>query len=191
MWLPLVHLDVHLYAEQLFTMSRNNKPRLPVQYQGKWWEQAAYNNERVEGKARCVHTIYSLTPSGNGVVTVENRAIVEKTNKWEGINGTAFEADPSKNEGKLIVSFPVGIFGHVEGPYWVLGTDYNTYTVVYSCQNFLFFWRYYTIWFLGRYQIFPTDEDQADFFRKANQVLEVHNFDPSMMHLSNQMNCNI
>ncbi|XP_046679778.1 uncharacterized protein LOC124367173 [Homalodisca vitripennis] len=40
------------------------------------------------------------------VVTVENRAIVEKTNKWEGINGTAFEADPSKNEGKTDRFFP-------------------------------------------------------------------------------------
>uniref|UniRef100_A0A1B6MRI9 Lipocalin/cytosolic fatty-acid binding domain-containing protein n=1 Tax=Graphocephala atropunctata TaxID=36148 RepID=A0A1B6MRI9_9HEMI len=114
-----------------------------VNYQGMWWEQAGYNNERIEGKSRCVHAIYSITRPGSGVVHVENRGIDERTNRWGGINGTVIEADPSKNEGKLIVSFPVGLFGNVEGNYWVLGTDYNSYTVVYNCQNVLFFWRYW------------------------------------------------
>ena len=33
-----------------------------------------------------------------------------------------------------LASFPIG-GGPVDGDYWVLGTDYTTYTVVYSCSQ--------------------------------------------------------
>lgn len=51
---------------------------------------------------------------------------------YDSISGNAWEANRGANDGKLIVRFP----GQpVDGTYWVLGTDYNNYSVVWSCTQ--------------------------------------------------------
>ena len=44
----------------------------------------------------------------------------------------------------------VGFFLFRNGDYRVLDTDYTTYSVVYSCTPFLFFWKTEYIWILTR-----------------------------------------
>lgn len=45
--------------------------------------------------------------------------------------GTATILDPNVPS-KLSVEF----FGFVNAPYWVIDTDYNTYTLIYSCSTY-------------------------------------------------------
>ncbi|KAG8337830.1 apolipoprotein D-like [Homalodisca vitripennis] len=156
------------------------------EYMNKWYEQAGYNTEATRYNLRCVNTVYQLNSSTN-VITVQNRGIRNEDNKHQGINGTAVLADPSKDEGRLIVTFHPFWWFTVKGDYWVLGTDYCNYAVVYSCQDFLFF-HYYTIWYLSREQ---TLSSSTDFFNSADQILIDNGLDPSIIQSSSQYNCDV
>lgn len=69
----------------------------------------------------------------NGSVEVKN-SLINKNQQYEEILGNAYEEDPAKHDGKLMVIFPgVGVRA---APYWVLGTDYKNYSVVWSCVQF-------------------------------------------------------
>lgn len=59
-----------------------------------------------------------------------------RTNKESTIEGTA-TLTGGPNEAKLSVVFPSVPFGRA-APYWVLDTDYTTYSVVYSCTDLFF-----------------------------------------------------
>uniref|UniRef100_A0A1B6G2Y7 Lipocalin/cytosolic fatty-acid binding domain-containing protein n=2 Tax=Cuerna arida TaxID=1464854 RepID=A0A1B6G2Y7_9HEMI len=156
---------------------------------GYWYQQAGYNTEDIKYDLRCVHALYQLNWNKN-VVSVDNMAVRNIDNKHQGINGTAVLADPSKDEGRLVVTFhPFWLFT-VQGNYWVLGTDYQSYSVVYSCSNFLFFFHYDSIWYLSRQQTF-TPWQQAHYFNTTNSVLIENGLDPSALKRTSQLNCNV
>uniref|UniRef100_A0A1B6L397 Lipocalin/cytosolic fatty-acid binding domain-containing protein n=1 Tax=Graphocephala atropunctata TaxID=36148 RepID=A0A1B6L397_9HEMI len=155
-------------------------------YLGVWYQQAGYNTESSKYNLRCVNTLYGLDSSN--VVTVANNAIRNKDNRTQGINGTAEFADPSKDEGRLIVTFHPYSWLTVKGNYWILGTDYSSYAVIYSCDNFLFFFHYYNVWFLSREQHF-TAEQKRDYYNNTNTLLAVTGLASTPMQGVSQRNC--
>ena len=71
--------------------------------------------------------------SEEGVVTVHNTA-TKADGSFDEIFGTATVPDP-EHPGELLVDFPTS---PVDGEYWVLETDYENYTIVYSCVDYVF-----------------------------------------------------
>lgn len=119
-------------------------------YTGVWYENRKYFAIFQLGGA-CVSATYSLEPNSAVVKVVNSQTVAGFQNN---ITGTATVTEPSKNEGKLTVAF----FGEQDedSNYWVLDTDYTTYTVVWSCQN-RFFDTFNTqfLWILTR-ERFPS-----------------------------------
>jgi apolipoprotein D and lipocalin family protein len=101
------------------------------QYLGLWYEQEKYPF-LFELGGKCITATYGLLADGN--VSVLNKQKGKWTNKESSVTGTARIESP----GKLSVSFN-GVPGNRASNYWVVGTDYSSYAVVYSCSNVLFF----------------------------------------------------
>ena len=71
---------------------------------------------------------------------------------FDEICGWAEQADPENAPGDLIVYF----YGN-PGDYWILDTDFETYTAVYSCADAPLGTRFELAWILTREQN-PSDE---------------------------------
>jgi len=97
----------------------------PQKYMGKWYEIQKYPMIWQTGQ-KCTTATYGLNP--NGTVNVDNQAIFKYIDYPVGIQGLA---TPSPSESsKLVVSF--GSF-FPKGDYWLIDTDYTSYSLVYSC----------------------------------------------------------
>jgi len=59
--------------------------------------------------------------------------LVYCSGEFDDITGNARLANPNSTEAKLLVSFPS--VGANDSPYWVLDTDYESYSIVWSCTN--------------------------------------------------------
>ncbi|XP_054278250.1 apolipoprotein D-like [Macrosteles quadrilineatus] len=158
-----------------------------IAYKGPWFEQAGYNTESVEGDKRCVSALYYID---DDMFYVQNRGIDNRNNKWGGVNGTAKFTNPAKKEAKLTVSFKFGWLT-VNGPYWVLDTDYNTYSVVYTCENFLFLFHHYTVWLLSRNRSLSTVTQQQLFYNATYSVLTERKLPSALIQKADQTNCNV
>ncbi|KAK9869281.1 hypothetical protein WA026_003033 [Henosepilachna vigintioctopunctata] len=147
-------------------------------YLGKWYEQYRYANF-FELMGKCVTAEYSL--NANGSVNVHNAQVNILTGKPKTIDGYAVPAGEI-TEAKFIVNFPVGGFSP-NAPYWVLDTDYETYSVVWSCEKLpLISTRF--LWLLSREQN-ASDET----VKKMYAVLDKYNIDRSFMVSTEQENC--
>ncbi|XP_046658671.1 apolipoprotein D-like isoform X2 [Homalodisca vitripennis] len=154
-------------------------------YMYHWYEQAGYNTEATNHDLRCPQSFYQ--PDTTTVFTIQSKAVRNRDNKTQGINGTGLLADPTKDEGRMIVTFHPHWWSTVTGNYWVLGTDYITYSVVYTCENFLFFFHYDSIWYLSRLR---TLRSKTDFFTSTDRILLMNGLDPTIMQGVSQSNCN-
>nr|XP_040025664.1 apolipoprotein D-like isoform X1 [Gasterosteus aculeatus aculeatus] len=95
-------------------------------YLGKW-----YGIKRLQNsfqKSKCSTALYSL--KSYGVLRVLNRGLLDDGNITS-VVGTATVKDPSE-PAKLEVSFSQH---SPPGPYWVLSTDYEGHSLVYSCKD--------------------------------------------------------
>uniref|UniRef100_A0A7N6B2A8 Apolipoprotein D n=1 Tax=Anabas testudineus TaxID=64144 RepID=A0A7N6B2A8_ANATE len=92
-----------------------------AQYLGTWYEIQKLPNTFQRGE--CSTATYSL--NSPGVVGVLNRETVSA------ITGTAVSKDPTE-PAKLLVSF---FENSPPSPYWVLSTDYDNFSLVYSCTD--------------------------------------------------------
>ncbi|XP_046677268.1 apolipoprotein D-like [Homalodisca vitripennis] len=104
---------------------------------GIWYQQASANME-FEGRGRCVTANYTNGEKSN-TVDVINSIIREPSNKIFTMDGTMVLEDPSKNEGKFEVILPTHFMWwntDIKGSFWVLDTDYESYSVGYSCAQF-------------------------------------------------------
>ncbi|XP_046971595.1 uncharacterized protein LOC124538552 isoform X1 [Vanessa cardui] len=110
-------------------------PNIPVvtnfdaaAYTGLWHDTASYPTQFQEGT--CNNALYTLA---NGVVDVFNTQVIDQ--RLDTMRGVARLAT-TDGTAKLIVSFPIaGTNLTTETPYWVLATDYQSYSLVYTCVN--------------------------------------------------------
>ncbi|OWR44741.1 chlorophyllide A binding protein precursor, partial [Danaus plexippus plexippus] len=98
-----------------------------VGYMNLWHDIESYPTQFQNGT--CNNALYTLLP--NGTVDVLNTQVINQS--LDSIKGSARLAS-NDSSAKLIVTFPAGN-GFVETPYWVLGTDYYSYALVYTCVN--------------------------------------------------------
>ncbi|KAK9869278.1 hypothetical protein WA026_003030 [Henosepilachna vigintioctopunctata] len=147
-------------------------------YLGKWYEQYRYVNV-FELMGKCNVAEYSL--NANGSVNVHNEQVNTLTGKIKTIDGNAVPVGEI-TEAKFIVNFPQGgVFSNA--PYWVLDTDYETYSVIWSCEKHLFVSSRF-LWLLSREQ---NASDKT--VKKMYAVLDKFNIDRSLMVSADQENC--
>lgn len=112
-------------------------------YLGKWYEIESYFQVY---SANAICTAANYSDLGNGTIGVYNTNYNGKTGAFQSITGTARLVNGT--EAKLGVTFPVSAG---EAPYWVLKTDYNSYSVVFACRDFGTV-NFQTVWVLCREQ---------------------------------------
>ncbi|XP_033226444.1 apolipoprotein D-like [Belonocnema kinseyi] len=147
-------------------------------YMGKWYEAGRYFVFTELG-GKCTTAEYSLNE--DGTVNVLNRQVNFLTGKPSSIEGTA-ELVGESGEGKLSVTFP-SLPGGIKGSLWILDTDYSSYAVVFSCQDFGIF-STKQAWILTRKRI-PSKE----VLLKAYAIFDANGFDRTYLIRTNQNNC--
>ncbi|XP_026333313.1 uncharacterized protein LOC113240270 [Hyposmocoma kahamanoa] len=95
-------------------------------YLGLWHDIESYPSGFQEGQ--CHNALYTLR---GDVVDVFNTQVINQN--LDTIRGTAVPIS-GDGSGKLLVTFPIaGTNASAEMEYWVLSTDYTSYSLVYSC----------------------------------------------------------
>ncbi|XP_035527086.1 apolipoprotein D-like [Morone saxatilis] len=97
-----------------------------ARYLGTWYDIQRLPHAFQKGE--CSTATYSL--KSPGVVGVLNRELLAD-GTISSISGSAMAQDPSE-PAKLVVSF---FENSPPAPYWVLSTDYDNYSLVYSCTD--------------------------------------------------------
>jgi len=122
----------------------------PSKYLGSWYE---YENtfEIYQIGQKCVRATY--TEQGPTQVGVFNEGISTITGRYSNIEGNAKLTNPSSGRAELKVAFDVVPFGQGgnEPNYFVVDTDYTTYSIVYNCNPKLFL-KKESLWLLTRQQ---------------------------------------
>ena len=113
-------------------------------YLGRWYEQARDIEFRFE-HGICATANYKL--NDDGTIRVRNNEYDDTKEKWGGGTGKAHFVDESKDEGYLKVKF---VSLQPAGDYKVIGTDYDNYSVVYSCTNLAGLYSFENVWILSR-----------------------------------------
>ena len=80
-----------------------------------------------------------------------------------------------------ISTCPVGV---ADAPYWVISTDYASYSVVYSCTDYYGIFNVDFAWILSRSRSLPTN-----VFYQLRGDLESYGVSLSKMTLSDQIGC--
>ncbi|XP_053401113.1 apolipoprotein D-like [Mercenaria mercenaria] len=130
----------------------------PTKYFGKWYEIAKFYTSFETGQ-KCNTATY--TPKVNGHFTVYNTGLDSSDKE---VNATGDAYSPDENEkAKIKVQFSEK---SPYADYWVLDTDYETYTLIYSCINILDVTHLDFSWILSRK---PTldPEIKARLFQKV------------------------
>ncbi|CAM2119207.1 unnamed protein product [Caretta caretta] len=170
---------LHITEGQTFSWGPCPDP--PVQenfdvtkYVGKWYEieklPASFE------KGICIQANYSLKE--NGKIKVVNQELLSD-GRINQIEGEAVQAD---NElAKLGVSF---YWFMPSSPYWVLSTDYENYSMVYSCTTFIWLFHVEYAWILSR-----TPQLQPETVERLKNLLRSYKIDTEKMRPTDQINC--
>ncbi|XP_046655550.1 apolipoprotein D-like [Daphnia pulicaria] len=146
-------------------------------YTGKWYENRNYFAIFQAG-LDCVTAEYTKSDTG---VTVKNEGIRKIFRTKSIVTGTARQLEAPN--GKLGVTFASIPFAPVDSPYWVLGTDYTSYSVVWSCTNRGIF-NSQIAWILTRDQ-FPS----TNTINTALAVLAANGISQNPLKTTTQNNC--
>ncbi|CAG2190366.1 APOD [Mytilus edulis] len=103
-------------------------PAAEIFYLGQWYESEKFFFIPAVG-LRCNSALYTL--NRNGAVSVVNSGIEARTGMVRSVTGTAISTSAIE-PGRLVVTFTPFT---PPGQYWVLDTDYESYSVVYSCRQ--------------------------------------------------------
>ncbi|XP_058799298.1 apolipoprotein D-like [Phymastichus coffea] len=149
----------------------------PQKYLGKWYEAERYF-AFFEFGGKCVTATYNV--NANGTISVANRQISILSGVATSIEGYA--AQKTQEKAKLSVAFP-SLPVQFDAPYWILDTDYTTYSVVWSCSDFgIFSTR--NAWILTREQHPPVAT-----LEKAYQALDKNKITRAFFIRTDQKNC--
>ena len=149
-------------------------------YFGLWYEARRDKDCTFEGKVgvgKCNTATYSMTD--DGTIHVLNNEYEDDKGKWQdGFAGKATIVDPDAHEGYLRVKFRFYI---PEGDYKVLETDYDNYSVVYTCFGVKHIYNIEYIWILTR-DMNPSDE----ILQKAYDAVKraVPKYDLNNLHVT-------
>uniref|UniRef100_A0A1B0G8V7 Apolipoprotein D n=1 Tax=Glossina morsitans morsitans TaxID=37546 RepID=A0A1B0G8V7_GLOMM len=146
-------------------------------YTGRWYEHEKYP-AIFEFGGKCIYAEYH--DLGNNEVSVFNF----QKNKLSGLGSSITGTAKVVSSGKLEVRFDG--FAALAGPgnYWVLGTDYENFSVVYSCSDFVGVVNTKVIWILTR-QRFPEEKIVA----QARDVIASHGFSLTNLVKTDHSHC--
>ncbi|XP_050319803.1 apolipoprotein D-like [Bactrocera neohumeralis] len=161
---------INIYRQKIYKCLQQS-----LQYLGVWYEYSKYPFV-FEAGGRCIQAEYGALT--NDSVSVLNSQI-SIFNERSTISGVAKIVGP----GKLSVRFNgiASIAGSAN--YWVLGTDYDNYAVVYSCKKQLFT-HSENVWILTRERV-PSD----DIVKKASAVLVSQGVSLDPLTVTDQSGC--
>nr|XP_022338963.1 apolipoprotein D-like [Crassostrea virginica] len=182
--LALLSLSLGYASGQVFRFGKC--PDLPVQadfdvdrYYGSWYEYERYFFIP-ETLLKCSKAEYSAKP--DDTVKVVNSGTNIITGSRSSSEGTA-RVDPNfGNPAKLSVNFGGRSSG---GPYWVLKTDYDQFSLVYSCSSVFGRARFEILWILTRNQNGITEDQKNDLYRYLREI----GVDPGSLSRTSQTGC--
>ncbi|KAK2859716.1 hypothetical protein Q5P01_004336 [Channa striata] len=148
-----------------------------TKYMGTWYE--IEKLPAVFERGTCNQATYTLL--GDGTVRVLNAELLPNGQR-SSIEGVAKVKDPS-NPAILGVSFFEGL---PDAPYWVLSTDYHSYSLVYSCSEYLSLFYVDFAWVLAR-----TRGLTEDIISRVHEQLAAVGVDLNRLTVSNQTGCEI
>ncbi|XP_022817976.1 uncharacterized protein LOC111350579 [Spodoptera litura] len=134
----------------------------PQEYEGTWFDIESYPTRFQSGT--CNTARYSSNPDGTlEVVNTQVSGQIQQTT-----TGVAY---PTSNDGsgKFDVTLTQSNGNVVTTKYWVLATDYSSYSLVYSCRNIDDEFRAVHSWKLGRSTYLP-DDAQAKINEELDKV---------------------
>ncbi|XP_055386067.1 apolipoprotein D-like [Condylostylus longicornis] len=149
----------------------------PDKYLGKWYEYAKYPFI-FEAGGKCITAEYGNL--GNGKISVVNTQYGMLFGSKSSIRGTAKEVAP----GKLLVNFDyIPLDTLTSSNYWVLDTDYENFSVVFSCYDLLYF-HTEVVWILTREQ-----QPSPETIEKAKSVIQEKGLSLKPLTITDQTNC--
>ncbi|KAH8263146.1 hypothetical protein KR044_005257, partial [Drosophila immigrans] len=147
-----------------------------LQYMGIWYEHSKYPFVFEIGK-KCIYANYENID--NSTVSVVNAAINRFTGKPTNVTGTAKVLGPAQ----LAVTFSKNQVAN-KANYLVLGTDYQSYAVVYSCTPLSQLAHLKIVWILTRER-----EATAATIDAALQILDENKISQAVLIQTHQKNC--
>lgn len=144
-------------------------------YMGTWYE--IEKLPAMFERGTCNQATYTLL--SDGTVKVRNAELLSN-GKINSIEGVAKVKDPSQP-----AILDVGFFkGVADAPYWVLSTDYESYSLVYSCSDYLGLFHIDFAWVLAR-----TRELTEDVMSQLHDKLTAAGVNVNRLTVSNQTGC--
>ncbi|XP_072027480.1 apolipoprotein D-like [Amphiura filiformis] len=148
------------------------------EYLGTWYEISRYPAPFESFDDRCTQAVYSEDEREN-YIGVYNSGLRPDGSIYS-VEGYAWIPDPEQ-PGKLKVTFSGSeLFA---GDYWVLDTDYDRYSLIHSCQDFLIFHTEIN-WILSHYRQLDDDTLQTLYNQFADQGVKTKPF-----QMANQEGC--
>ncbi|XP_006823826.1 apolipoprotein D-like [Saccoglossus kowalevskii] len=144
-----------------------------AKFLGLWYEIERFQSG-VQSDLKCSTVTY--WSNKDDVIGVTNNGTFTKNDKLTSTEGYAWIPDP-KVPAKLKIKFKWWV---PATNYWVLRTDYDTYSVVYSCNDYLFgFFKVESAWVLSRGRIL-NDDTLTDICNDLNdRGIDIGNFQPT------------
>ncbi|XP_073991428.1 apolipoprotein D-like [Rhodnius prolixus] len=146
-----------------------------TRYMGKWYEAERYFS-LFEFGGKCINSNYT-----DGIDSIN--IISKQTSTLTGIHSTIegeVQKTPNGFLSKMNLKYP---YLPMDAPYWILDTDYDNYSVVWSCSNFgLFSTR--NAWILTRAR-FPI----LEIMEKAYNVIDKNFISRAYFIRTDQKNC--
>merc|ERR1712045_378284 len=141
-----------------------------LDYTGRWFEYASTSTNYSQGgnDDSCVRALYS--DNGDGVIGVFNEAIMPD-GVAASVNGSATQ--PDKQYAELIVSWDFDPAPGTEPNYFVLDTDYTSYSIVWDCKEISEDIHQETIYLLTREQHPTQDLVEMEYLIMADLGLPI------------------